>query len=126
MYGCTTWTLNKHMEKSLDGNYTKILRAILNKSLRQHTTKQQPYSHLQLITKTIRVRPTRHAGHCWSSRDQLISGILLWTPSHGRGKTGRPARAYIEQLCSDTGCSLENQPEGLCERLREIHAGSKT
>ena len=32
LYGCTTWTLTKRMEKKLDGNYTRMLRAILNKS----------------------------------------------------------------------------------------------
>ena len=30
LYGCTTWTITKHMEKKLDGNYTRMLRAILN------------------------------------------------------------------------------------------------
>ena len=39
LYGCTTWTLTKHMYKKLDGNYTRMLRAILNKSWRQHPTK---------------------------------------------------------------------------------------
>ena len=35
------------MEKKLDGNYTRMLRAILNKSWRQHATKQQQlYGHL--------------------------------------------------------------------------------
>ena len=28
LYGCTTWTLTKRMEKKLDGNYTRMLRAI--------------------------------------------------------------------------------------------------
>ena len=51
LYGCTTWTLTKRMEKKLDGNYTRMLRAILNKSWRQHTTKQQLYGHLPPITK---------------------------------------------------------------------------
>ena len=32
LYGCTTWTLTKPMEKKLDFNYTRMLRAILNKS----------------------------------------------------------------------------------------------
>ena len=35
LYGCTTWTLTKRLEKKLDGNYTRMLRAILNKSWRQ-------------------------------------------------------------------------------------------
>ena len=32
LYGCTTWTLTKRLEKKLDGNYTRMLRAILNRS----------------------------------------------------------------------------------------------
>ena len=40
LYGCTAWTLTKRMEKKLDGNYTKMLRAILNKSWRQHPIRQ--------------------------------------------------------------------------------------
>ena len=86
LYGCTTWTLTKQLEKKLDGNYTRMLRAILNKSWRQHPTRHQLYSHLPPITKTIQVRRTRHAGHCWRSRDELISDVLLWTPTHGRAK----------------------------------------
>ena len=94
LYGCTTWTLTKWLEKKLDGNYTRILRAILNKSWWQHPTRHQLYGHLPPITKTIQIRQTRHAGHCWRSRDKLISDVLLWTPTYGRAKTGRPARTF--------------------------------
>ena len=31
LYGCTKWTLIKRMEKKLDGNYTRILRATSHK-----------------------------------------------------------------------------------------------
>ena len=41
LYGCTTWTLTKRLEKKLDGNYTRMLRPILNKSWQQHPTKHQ-------------------------------------------------------------------------------------
>ena len=112
LYGCTTWTLTKRMEKKLDGNYTRMLQAILKKFWRQHPTKQQLYGHLPPITKTIKIR-FRHAGHCWRSRDELINDVLLWTPSHGRAKAGRPARTYIQQLCVDIGCS----PEDLLEAM---------
>ena len=64
-------------KKKLDGNYTRMLRTILNKSWRQHPTKQPLYSHLPSIIKTIKVRRTRHAGHCWRSSDELISDVLL-------------------------------------------------
>ena len=80
LYGCTTWTLTKRLENKLDGNYTRMLRAVLNKSWRQHPTRYQLYGHLPPITKTIQVRRTRHAGHCWRSKDELISDVLLRTP----------------------------------------------
>ena len=86
LYGCTTWTLTKRLEKKLDGNYTRMLRAILNKSWRQHSTRHQLYGHLPPITKTIQVRRTRHAGHCWRSRDEKWCTLMdphTW-PCKGR------------------------------------------
>ena len=131
-YGCTTWTLTKWLEKKLDGNYTRMLRAILNKSWQQHLTKHQLYGHLPPMTKTIQVTRNRHAGHCWRSKDELISDVLLWTPTYGRAKAGRPAKTYIQQLCEDTGCSPEDLPEVMNdrekwrERVRDISASGTT
>ena len=132
LHRCTTRTLTKRLEKKLDGNYTRMLRIIMNKSWRQYSTRHQLYSHLPPITKTIQARRTRHAGHCWRSRDELISDVLLWTPSYGRVKAGRPARTYIQQLCEDTGCSPEDLSEAMNdrkkwrERVRYIHAFGTT
>ena len=117
------------LKKRLDGNYTRMLRAILNKSSRQqHPTRHQLYSQLPPVTKTIQVRRTRHAGHCWRSKDELINDVLLWTPAYGQTKVGRPARTYIRQLYEDTGCSPEDLPEAMNdgekwrERVRDIRA----
>ena len=132
LHGWTTWTLTKRLEKKLDGNYTRMLRAILNKSGRQHPTKHQLYGHLPPITKTIQVRRTRHAGHSWRSRDELVSDVLLGTPTYGRAREGQPARTYIQQLCEDTGCSPEDLPEAMNyreswrERVRDIRASATT
>ena len=132
LYGCSTWTLTKWLEKKLDSNYTRMLRAVLNKSWRQHPTRHQLYDHLPLITKTIQVRRTRYAGHCWRNRDELIRDVLLWTPTHGRAKAGRPVRTYIQQLCEDTRCCPEDLPEAMKdrekwrERVRDIRATSTT
>ena len=113
LYGCTSWTLTKRLEEKLHGNYTRMLQAILNKSWRQHPTRHQLYGHLPPITKSIQVRRTRHAGHCWRSRDELMSDVLLWTPTYSRAKVGQAARTYIQQLCEDTRCSPENLPEAM-------------
>ena len=75
------------------------------------------YGHYLLpITKIIKIRRTRHAGHCWRSRDELISDVLLWTPSHERAKAGPPIRTYIQQLCADTRCCHEDLPEAMDDR----------
>ena len=95
-------------------------------------TRHQLYGHLPPIMKTIQVRRTRHAGHCMRSRDELISDVLLWTPTHGRAKAGWPARTYIQQLCEDTGCCPEDLPEAMNdrekwrERVMDIRATSTT
>ena len=57
LYGCTTWMLTKQLEKKQDGNYTRMLQAILNKSWRQHPTKHQLYGYLPPVMKTIQVEP---------------------------------------------------------------------
>ena len=99
---------------------------------RQHPTKQQLYGHQPTVRKTIKVRRSRHAEHSRRSREKLISNILLWTPSVWRAKEGRPARTYIQQLCVDTGYSLEDLQEemddrnGWQERVREINASGAT
>ena len=118
LYGCTTWTLTKRLEKKLDGNYTRMLRAILNKSRRQHPTRHQLYGHL----------PNQTCRTLLEKQDDLISDVLLWTPTYGRAKAGRPARTYIQQLCKDTGCCSEDLPEAMNdgekwrERVRDIRA----
>ena len=73
-----------------------------------------------------------HAGYCWRSRDELISDVPQWTPTYGRAKAGRPARTYIQQLCEDTGCSLEDLPAAINdrekwrERVKDIRACGTT
>ena len=109
-----------------------MLRAILNKSWQQHPTRHQLYAHLPVITETIQDKRSRHAGHCWRSKDELISDVLLWMPTYGRVKAGQPARTFIQQLCEDTGCSPEDLPEEMNdrekwrERVRDIPASGTT
>ena len=111
----------------------KKLRFILSvRSDFQHPTRHQLYGHLPPITKTIQVRRTRHARHSWRSRGELISDVLLLTPTNGRAKARRPARTYIQQLCEDMGFSPEDQPEAMNdwekwrERVRDILASGTT
>ena len=55
------------------------------------TTKKHQYGHLPPISQTIQGRWARHV---WS-KDELISDVLLLTPTHGHTSVGRPGRAYM-------------------------------
>ena len=51
-----------------------------------------------VISKTIQIRRTRHAGQTWRSKDETISDVLLWTASHGRIIVRRPRRTFNSSL----------------------------
>ena len=116
--GCTTWTLQKHWEKKLDKNYTRMLRVVLDKSSKQHPTKQQFYRHSLPISKTIQVRWTRLARRYWKSKNEFISDIPLRTPLCGHASVDRPTKTFIDRLCADTECSLEDLLETMDDRNR--------
>ena len=95
--GATVWLHHldsKRLEKNWDRNYTRMLPAVLNKSSKYQQTKQQLNSHIPPIL----IKQTRHAGHCWSSKDELVSDILLWTLTHGHTSVGWPAKTYISSM----------------------------
>ena len=108
--------LSKYFCSFLYRRLKTMLQAILNKSWKQHHTKQQLYGHIPPISTTIQIRRTRHAGHCWRITDELISKVLLWTPSHRRASVGRPARTYQQQLWMDTRWCLEDLLEAMDDR----------
>ena len=72
LYGCTTWTLTKWLKKKLDGNYTRMLQAILNKSWRQHATRHQLYGRLPPVTK-------------WPSKSRMTSSNIYTAAIWGYG-----------------------------------------
>ena len=133
LYWCTTWTLTKRLKK-LDGNYIRMLRAILNKSWQQHPTRPQLYGHQPPITKTIQVRRTRHAGHCWRCKDELISDVLLWTPHMAKQKQDDQLEHTYSSYVRIRDVALKtcqkwwmmNDREKWWERTRDIRASGTT
>ena len=99
--GTTVWQhylgFNENQGEKLDGNYTWMLHAILNNFWKQNSTKQYLYGHLPPILQTILVRWIRHTEKCLWRKDELISDVLLWTPTHGHTSVGRPA--WTPVLC---------------------------
>ena len=130
LYGSSTWTLTNQLQRSLDGAYTRMLRAVLNISWKQHPTKKDLYGNIPPLSTIIRERRLRFAGHSWRSKNELISDVLLWHPKHGKTPVGRPARTYIDQLRDDTGCEIDELPtamsdrQGWKERVKSVRASS--
>ena len=56
------------------------------------------FGHLPLISQTIQLKWTWHVGHCWRSKDKLISGDLLWTLAHRHASVGWPTKTYISSV----------------------------
>ena len=118
VYGSTSWTLTKSLEQTLDGAYTRMLRAVLNISWKQHPTKKQLYGNLPPISVSIREKRLRFAGHCFRNKDELASDLILWQPLHGNRTRGRPSKTYIDQLADDNGCEIEDLPTLMADRER--------
>ena len=144
LYRCTAWTLMKCIEEKLDGNsknknamsYIEQSRGCgsdipQNKNamsyIEQIPEATSHESHLPPISKTIWIRWRKHAGHCWRSKDELISDVLLWTSSHRRTSVSQQIKTYQQNLCTNMGCSLEDLPRVMDdrnewqERVRGIH-----
>ena len=76
----------KRVEKRLDENYIKMLHAILNKSWKQHLTKDQLYGNLLLISQIIQDKQDM-LGTCDDVKH--ISDVFLLTSSHGNASVSR-------------------------------------
>ena len=131
-YRCTTWTRTKSMAKTLDGTTQeccKLFWTCHGGITLQNSICMATYHPSVKLSKLDEPDIRDTAGEV---RTTLISDILQWTPSHEWAKAGRPARTYIQQLCANTGYSLEDLPtamddrDGWRERVREIRAGHAT
>ena len=108
VYRSISWTLTSALEKKIDGSYTRMLRAALNKSWIDHLSNAELYGNIPRVTATIRQQRLRFAGHCWRSKNELSSEVLLWEPSHRKCSRGRPKKTYVDQLIADTACTYED------------------
>ncbi len=43
--------------------------------------------------------------HCWMSKGEIVSDLLLWEPTHEQARPGRPYITYVDQLLKETNCT---------------------
>ena len=105
VYGCESWALNDTMEKDLNGTYTRMLRKVLNVHWSSHTTNEELYGELPVLTDKIAARRLQLAGHCYRHPEFCAQKVLLWEPTHGHRGRGRPRTTYVNTLMHDTGAT---------------------
>ena len=116
LYGCKTWTLTTTLANRLDGCYTKLLRVIHGVLWKDNINNKTLYAGLPPRTTKIMERRLQFIGHCQRSDTELVSKVLLWTPTKGKRKRGRPSRNYIQQLEEDIQLKLEEAKTALLDR----------
>ena len=103
LYGCKTWTLTNSLLKKLAGTYTKILRMVLNIHLTNKIKNEILYRALERLPNKIRRRRLKFVGHCLRREYEVVSNMVLWQPTYGTRRRGRPLDSYIKTLERDTG-----------------------
>ena len=119
-FGTTVWMHHRasgenDVGRKLHGNYTRRLHTVLNKSWKQHFTKQLLHNNLPSISLTNQVRRRNHTGKHKRNKDELVSNVILWTTTHGRTSVSWPAKTYVHQFCVETGCILEDLPSAITD-----------
>ena len=105
VYGCESWALNDNLERELNGTYTRMLRKVLNVHWSSHTTNEELYGELPVLTDKIAARRLQLAGHCYRHPELCAQKVLLWEPTHGERGRGRPRTTYVDSLKKDTGAA---------------------
>ena len=133
IYGASTWTLTKRLLTRLDGTYTRMLRVVLNISWREHPTKLRLYGKVPSLSNTIIKSRMRFAGHSFRSKDELVSEVITWQPTHGKANVGRPHKTYHQQIAEDAGChntdeleTMMQDRDGWRERIRLVRENNPT
>ena len=86
-------------EKQLDGCFTWLLRADLNISLRDHISNKELYGDLPPVSTSLQICRLKFIAHCWRSKNETVSPLLLWDPKPGSRSRERPATIFILGSC---------------------------
>ena len=60
-------------------------------------TNKELYGNLPPISKTLQTRRLQFSGHCWRGKNEIVSQMLHWDPTHGKQSRGCPAITFIDQ-----------------------------
>jgi len=103
LYGCEAWILTPTLERSLNGCYTRMLRAALNIKWWQHVPNSKLYDNLPKVGDKVAAGRRGLEGYC-SRHPELPAGkVILWEPTHGYRRRGRQRETFLDTLKKDAG-----------------------
>ena len=83
--------------------YTKMLRAVKNLTWQKHITSEVLSAGLPRISTTMKERSLRFSGHCWRSKNEVVSVLVQLELKHGKRSVCGQARTFVDLLEADTG-----------------------
>ena len=70
-------------------------------SWKQKLTNEELYQELPPVISKVTDRRLKLAGHCIRHPELSASSLVLWEPTAGKARVGRPTITYIDNLRSD-------------------------
>ena len=107
--------------------YAQMLRVVKNVTSGKRITNEVLYTGLPRISTTIRERRNRFRGHCWRSKNEVVSDLVLWEPKHGERSIGGQAGAFVDLLEADTAVPRDCLPAAMDDSWleKESHGGEE-
>ena len=76
-----------------------MLRVVKNVTWQKRIINEVLSVGLPRVSTTIRERRLRFSGHCWKSKNEVVSDLVLWEPKHGIRNVGGQAHTLILLIC---------------------------
>ena len=97
-----------------------MLGVVKNVTWRQRITNEVLYAGLPRISTTIRESRLRFSGHCWRSKNEVVSSLVLCEPKHDKRSVGGQSSTFVDLLEADTGVPRDCLPAA----MDDSHGGS--
>ena len=75
-----------------------MLRAVFNINWNDRISNKQLYAGHQKLSKIIRTRRFKLAGHMFRDEKNPAHSLVTWKPKHGTAKLGRPTANFTDML----------------------------
>ena len=92
-----------------------------------HNQPSQKFGSLHAALQQHHCTSPRFSGHCWRSKNEVVSYLVLRELKHGKRIIGRQDRTFVDLLEADTGvprnCSTATMDDRVCCKKKDMGLG---